>query len=118
MGHVCAKILEVFMQRIPLDNSPNQNFDVTLNINGKNITYNLLLSWNETANYWTMQVRDTLKNPITDSIPLLSGQNLLQGLEYLKIGEAYLIRNSNVDDEIPDIDTIGTNFILLWGDNQ
>lgn len=105
------------MQRIPLDNSPNQNFDVTLSINGKNTVFNLFLSYNE-DNYWTMQVRDKYKNPITDSIPLLSGQNLLQGLEYLEIGEAFLLKNSDINDEIPNSENLGTDFILLWRDNQ
>lgn len=105
------------MQQIPLDNSPNQNFDVTLDINGKNTVFNLYLSFNE-DNYWTMQVRDKNKTPLTDSIPLLSGQNLLQGLEYLEIGEAFLIKNSDVVDEIPNAENLGTDFILLWRDNQ
>lgn len=105
------------MQYIPLDNSPNQNFDVTLDINGKNVVLNLFLSYNDPF-YWTMQVRDKYKNPITDSIPLLSGQNLLQGLEYLGIGEAYLLKNSDINDEIPNAENIGTDFILLWRDNQ
>ena len=105
------------MQRIPLDNSPNQNFDVTLSVNGKNTVFNLFLSYNE-DNYWTMQVRDKYKKPITDSIPLLSGQNLLQGLEYLEIGEAFLLKNSDINDEIPNSENLGTDFILLWRDNQ
>lgn len=105
------------MQRIPLDNSPNQNFDVTLSVNGKNTVFNLFLSYNE-DNYWTMQVRDKYKTPITDSIPLLSGQNLLQGLEYLEIGEAFLLKNSDINDEIPNSENLGTDFILLWRDNQ
>lgn len=105
------------MQQIPLDNSPNQNFNVTLDINGQNVVLNLYLSYNE-DHYWTMQVRDRYKKPITDSIPLLSGQNLLQGLEYLGIGEAYLLKNSEINDEIPNVDNIGTDFVLLWRDNQ
>lgn len=105
------------MQQIPLDNSPNQNFDVTLDINGKNVVLNLYLSYNE-GHYWTMQVRDKYKNPLTDSIPLLSGQNLLQGLEHLKIGEAYLLKNSDINDEIPNSENLGTDFILLWRGNQ
>ena len=105
------------MQRIPLDNSPNQNFNVTLSINGKNTVLNLFLSYNE-GNYWTMQVRDRFKNPITDSIPLLSGQNLLQGLEYLGIGEAFLLRNSDMNEEIPNSDNLGTDYVLLWRDNK
>lgn len=104
------------MQSIPLDNLPNQNFDVTLFINGKNLVLNLFLSYND-GHYWTMRVRDKYKNPITDDIPLLSDENLLKGLEYLNIGEVYLFRKSNVTEEIPNEYTIGTDYILVWGDN-
>jgi hypothetical protein len=105
------------MQQIILDNSPNQNFDVTVNVNGKNTVFNLYLSYN-TGHYWTIQIRDRYKNPITDNIPMLSGQNLLQGLGYLKIGELFLIKKSNVNEEIPNIDNIGVDYYLLWGDNR
>lgn len=105
------------MLQIPLDNSPNQNFDVTVYINGKNTVFNLYLSYN-TGHYWTIQVRDRYKNPITDNIPMLSNQNLLQGLGYLKIGELYLITKTDANDEIPNINNIGTDYYLIWEDNQ
>ena len=105
------------MQLIPLDNSPNQNFDITLDINGQNVIFNLYLSYN-TDRYWTLQVRDKQKQPLTDCIPLLSGQNLFQGLDYLEIGEAFLLPKSNVTQEVPDIDNIGTDYYLLWRGNE
>lgn len=105
------------MQQIPLDNSPNQNFNVTLELNGKNVIFNLYLSYNA-DNYWTIQVRDKNKKTITDSIPLLCGQNLLQGLEYLEIGEAYLIKKSKDTNEIPNTANIGIDYYLLWRNNQ
>lgn len=105
------------MQYIPLDNSPNQNFNVTLDINGKNVVYNLFLSYN-TDHYWTMQVRDRFKNPITDNIPLLSGQNLFQGLDYLGIGEAFLLKTSDINEEIPDYKNLDSDFILIWRGNR
>lgn len=105
------------MKLIPLDNLPNHSFDITLEINGENQTFNLFTSYNE-GNYWTIQFRDKLKNPITDSIPLLSGENLFRGLEYLEIGELYLLRKSDVDEEIPDVETINTDYVLVWRENQ
>lgn len=104
-------------QLISLDSSPNQNFNLIIENNGKNITYNLFLSYNP-DNYWTLQIRDSLKNPITDSIPLLSGQNLLQGLEYLGLGEIYLLRKAEITQEIPDIYNIGNDYYLVWRGND
>lgn len=105
------------MKYIPLDNLPNHNFDITLSINKKNTTFNIFTSYNE-RHYWTIQFRDKNKNPITDSIPLLSGENLFQGLEYLNIGELYLIPKSELVEEVPDVETIGTDYWLLWREND
>ena len=105
------------MQIIPLDNSPNQNFDITLEVNGTNVIYNFYLSYNPDR-YWTFQVRDKMKNPITDSIPLFIGENLLQGLDYLEIGEAFLLPKSNVTQEVPDINNIGTDYYFVWRGNN
>lgn len=103
------------MQIVPLDNSPNQNFDITLSINGKNQTFNLAFSYN-IGHYWTMTVSKN-NNPIVSNIPLLYGDNLLNGLEYLEIGSAYLYKTSDTIYEIPDDTNLGTEFILVWGDN-
>ncbi len=105
------------MQRIPLDNSPNQNFDIALEINGQNKIFNLFLSYNPN-HYWTIRVRDSKKNPITDDIPLLSGGDLFYGLDYLEIGEAYLLRKSGVTEEIPNENTLESDYVLIWGDKN
>ena len=105
------------MIQIPLDNLPNHSFDITLSIKGKNQTFNLFTSYNE-GHYWTIQFRDRYKKPITDSIPLLVGENLFQGLEYLEIGELYLITKSDMAEEVPNVENIGTDYLLLWRDNN
>ena len=104
------------MIRIPLKNLPNHSFDIVLNIDGKNKTFNLFQSYNA-GHYWTIQFRDRDKVPITDNIPLLSGHNLFQGLEYLNIGVLYLLRKSEMVNEVPDVETIDTDYVLLWGEN-
>lgn len=102
---------------IPLDNLPNHSFDITLPIDGENKTFNLFTSYNE-GHYWTIQFRDVNKNPITPNLPLISGENLFQGLDYLNIGELYLIRNSDVIEEIPNVETIENDYLLIWRENQ
>lgn len=105
------------MQQVPLDSSPNQNFDITLFVNGKNVDFNLFFSWNNTAKYWTMDIRDKSKKPLACNIPLYANANLLAGLEYLEIGSVFLIKLSDINADTPDLNTINTDFALLWGDN-
>lgn len=103
------------MQVVPLDTSPNQNFDITLTVNGANVTFNLGFSYIENT-YWTMTVKKS-GTIIATNIPLLYGQNLLVGLEYLQIGTAYILKTSDIMTEVPDDTNLGSDFILVWGDN-
>ena len=109
------------LQKIPLDNSPNQNFQTTLTVDGRNITLNFHLSFNETAGYWVMTIIDPLTGSIIlDSIPLVTGQypagNMLEPHSYLGIGSAFLINISGSPMDFPDDTNLGTDFVLLWGD--
>src|ERR1039457_6822506 len=85
---------------VPLDNSPNQNFQVTVNVNGK------------------MTISDTLGNIVLDSIPLITGvwpaANLLRQFQYLGIGSVYIL---NASGPIPGLDypnntDLGSDFVL------
>ena len=106
------------MQQIPLDNSPNQNFDVTLDIDGKNVDFNLFFSWNDFGKYWTLDIRDKSKTPLVTNLPLVINEDLLIDLDYLKIGKPILARISTDYEERPDINTIGTNYVFVWGGNE
>jgi hypothetical protein len=107
------------MQRVPLDNSPNQTFRVTLNVDGKSLTLNLSIRFNSMAGYWVMTIWDASGNMLLDSIPLLTGEwpaaNLLAQYGYLKIGSAFVISNGAPID-YPDSTTLGNQFELWWGD--
>jgi hypothetical protein len=108
---------------IPLDNSPNQNFQVTVNVDGNLITLAIELRYNSMAGYWVMTISDTLGNIVLDSIPLITGvwpaANLLRQYQYLGIGSAYIL---NASGPIPGLDypnntDLGSDFVLLWGDS-
>ena len=110
------------MQKIPLSNSPNHTFSATLSVNGRNVAFEFFLSYNEVGEYWTLRV----KNPSTgvvilDSIPLLTDEypdaNFLSQYDYLKIGNAYIVRAAPADTDFPDNTNLGTLFLLVWGDN-
>jgi hypothetical protein len=109
------------LQIVPLDSSPNQNFDVTLDIDNKNVTLNLTIRYNEIAAYWVMDIRDSsTKADILSSIPLLPANyptaNILGQFAYMEIGSAYILKLGNSALDRPDANTLGTEFILVWGD--
>jgi methyl coenzyme M reductase beta subunit len=111
------------LQTIPVTSSPNQTLQTTLNINNKNITIGLTLRFNEMANYWVMTISNPSTNAIIlDSIPLFSGiypaGNLLQQFQYLAIGEWYVINVSGIPSDKPTSSNLGTDYILVVGDNK
>lgn len=107
-------------QLIPLDNSPNQTFQVTVAVDGKNVTFNVTLSYSEPAGYWVMNIKDAQGIDILDSIPLLTGEwpaaNILGQYGYLGIGSAYIINASNTPIDYPGKPNLGSDFLLLWSD--
>ena len=112
------------MQIIPLDSSPNQTFQVTLSVNTINIQLKFFLSYNKIAEYWTMRIVDPLTDSvILDSIPLIVissitvPNNFIWQYDYLKIGSAYLVKVGIGADDYPNETNLGTDFVLVWGDN-
>ena len=108
-------------QIIPLTNSPNQAFTVSLAVDGgtKLLTFNLHFA--EKAGYWVMSVTDALTGVLLlGSIPLITGAypngNLIGQFAYLGIGSAYLPNVSGSQMDYPDDTNLGTDFVLVWGD--
>jgi len=109
------------MQTIPLDVSPNQAFQCTLNVDEANITLYFNIRYNETAKYWQMTISDPVTKEIyLDSVPLLPGNfpsgNLLEQHAHLGIGSAFVLNVTNVAMDHPDDTNLGTDFILVWSD--
>ncbi|MBU1173685.1 MAG: hypothetical protein KKD44_29290, partial [Proteobacteria bacterium] len=110
------------MQKIPLSNSPNHTFLVTVSVNGRNAVFEFFLSYNEVGEYWTLRIKDsTTGTVILDSVPLLTDEypdaNFLSQYAYLRIGNAYIVRAAPADTDFPDNTNLGTLFLLVWGDN-
>ena len=111
-------------QVIPLTPSPNQTFTTSLKVNGgKTLNFKFTFRFNELSRYWIMNIVDsTNNNPILSCIPLVPGDypagNLLAQYDYLKIGSAYLINNSDFVDEYPNAQDLGVDWVLVWSDNE
>lgn len=111
-------------QAIILTNQPNQNFQITLEINGVNTTFQFAIRWNPVAGYWVMTIRGMATGEVlVDSIPLVTGGgnltlNILRPYDYLNIGKAYLISKvSYPKSEYPKEDNMN-EFVLVWEDND
>lgn len=111
-------------QLIPLLPSPNQTFNCTLKVNGgKSLNFKFFLRFNEIARYWTMDIADSnTGDSVLNSIPLVPGDypagNILSQYDYLMIGSAYLIRINDFASQYPDAANLGTDWALVWSDNE
>jgi hypothetical protein len=106
-------------QIVPLTSVPNQRFTANLLVDGATLILQLTLRYNEVAGYWVMTISDQFGNLLLDSIPLVTGSfpgaNLLKQYGYLLIGSCYIINVGGATD-FPDSSSLGTSFLMLWGD--
>lgn len=88
------------LQKIPLTNSPNQNFTVQLQVDGRPLTLTVTIKYNEMAGYWILSISDYANTLLIDSIPMICGSypaaNLLQQQKYLNIGSWYVVNVANL----------------------
>jgi hypothetical protein len=104
---------------VPLLTDPNDMYSSTFEVNGKKKTFYFFLRYNTEADYWVMDILDQSKNPILNSIPLIMGINIFEQYEYLKIGRAYIVKtDDSILDDIPNDKNLGSDFVLIWGDNE
>ncbi len=107
------------MYIIPVTSSPNQSFTSTIPINGKKVKLFFFLRYNTEQSCWGMDISDSNKNNLINSIPLVCGCNLLEQYDYLNIGSAYILKiDANINDSKPNEYNLGDKFILVWGDNE
>jgi hypothetical protein len=89
---------------IPLINEP-QAFEITL----ASIDYMLTCKWNnQTDAGWVLDIADALGNPIACNIPLITGADCLEGLQYLGLGGSiYVLTNGAKPNDVPTLDNLG-----------
>jgi hypothetical protein len=104
-------------QQIPLDNSPNQSIDITLEVDDVNINLSLFIYYNAVAGYWVMDIQKDGVDVLV-GVPFVTGLNLLEQYAYLGIGSTYLVKAGETDLDYPDDSdgSLGTDFVLVWGD--
>jgi hypothetical protein len=63
-----------------------------------------------------MKISDSLGNVLIDSMPLLTGVDLLGQFKYKRLGSAKIIKATNTTLNDADDTTLGTDFMLVYGD--
>lgn len=106
---------------VPLTNEPNQKLSITLPIDGGNISFDLECRYNSKAGNWTLKATNTNTGEIYfDGLPLLYGvypsANQLEQLSYKRIGSITLVKNGDIELDMPNDVSLGNQFFLLWGD--
>jgi hypothetical protein len=110
------------MYIIPLTTEPNQTFNCTIPIDGRNRRFSFDLRYNSIAEYWNLTVKDGVTGGmLIDAIPLMRGEypaaNLLEQFSYMKIGSAVIVHQGKLPPGVdPDYANLGTEFFLVWGD--
>lgn len=111
------------MYKIPLSPQPNQTLTCTIPINGDNVSFKFKFWYNEQAQYWLMSIFDSREEKeILSNIPLLFSYykyfNILCQFGYMRIGMAFVYPKIEDLKSMPDDKNLGTNYLLIWGDNN
>lgn len=96
---------------IPLDPIP-QTFAISLG----GIDYNMTVKWNDSADAgWQMDLSDVnTGESIVAGIPLITGRNLLDGLEYLGIEGEFWVYTEGGGDAVPTLENLGSDGNLYF----
>ena len=105
---------------IPVNNTPNsiQTFKLTLDGGKRNINIKLKLRYNDLLSDWTAAIfNNSTGELLIDNMPLVCGVDLLGQYQYLGLGHAFIMPTTETTLMMPDNKTLGSTFILCWGDS-
>lgn len=95
---------------IPLLSDP-QSLTVTM----VNIDYDLLVYWNSNSNNWNLSITDkNTKTVVINSIPLVTGVDLLAPFGYLNFSCQLIVENEDPLQSVPDRDNLGITTHLIF----
>lgn len=95
---------------IPLTTDP-QTFEILL----AGVNYTLTSKWNDIAQGWFLDIADSNANPMACGIPLVTGVDLLDGLEYLGLGGSlFVFTNGLTPDSVPTLYNLGIDSNLYF----
>lgn len=97
--------------QIPLVNTPQQ-FEISL----AGVDYIMTNKWNPSAEGgWVLDIADALTStPIACNIPLITGADLLDGLEYLGINGQLFVLTDGDQLAVPTLDNLGVESFVYF----
>lgn len=94
---------------------PLQGISESFVINLAGTNYTLTVKWNDSDDAgWVLDIADASQNPIVCGLPLITGANLLSGLEYLGIGVVLVVYTNGDANAVPTFDNLGTGCNLYF----
>lgn len=104
---------------IPLTTVPYSEQTFKLTLGEKNLNIKLNLQYHDLVGDWTAKITDnTTGEVLVDTMPLVCGVDLLGQFPHMGIGHAWVIPTEDTTLEMPDNETLGTKFVLVWGDDS
>ena len=102
---------------VPMQAIPNHSFTCVIPLGDINIELRFKMQYNEIAEYWFVDISkdDTL---LLSGYPLIPQGDLLEQFQYMGIGHAYLIPKAELSAQFPDIETLSTEWYVVWSDED
>jgi hypothetical protein len=94
---------------VPLDANPQE---FSINLSG--VVYSLIVQWNRIAQSWQLDIADANNIPILNSIPLVTGVDLLAQFKHLNFGGALTVTTDGNATAIPTFDNLGSTSHLYF----
>lgn len=95
---------------IPLVNIP-QSFVINL----AGVNYTMTVKWNDSEQAgWVLDLADESGNPIAAGLPLITGADVLAGLDYLGINGNLIVWTDGDPTAVPTLDNLGVNSNLYF----
>ena len=99
--------------QIPIIDPP-----LSFGVNLAGINYTMALKWNDSDQAgWVMDIADENNTPLACGIPLVTGADLLSGLDYLGIQGALVLYTNGDESAVPTYENLGTGCLLYFVTN-
>ena len=109
------------MYVVPVDNSPNHTFRITIPVDGENKTFRMKLVYNSVGKYWMLTIMDISGKVILSNVNLVCtcgtvSMNILDFVKYLRIGGLSVVDDGAFTFSMPNDKQLGNRYKLVWGD--
>ena len=110
---------------LPVNSTPNQTFEASLPIDQQNRKFKFIFTWNPVGRYWQLDLFDQNNGglQLLNKMPIFAinypYNNIIVRYKYKEIGSIFLVNineNSSPLEDRPNIDNLGTDWVVVWGD--